>query len=508
MTELLLGIDIGTSSCKVAAFDLDGNVVASEARQYPIYYPKPSYVEQDVLDWWREISACIKGITSKLNPQDIKAIGIDGQSWSCIPIDRRGNVLYRNPIWQDNRSEEICKKIKRQIDEDKIVALCGNPFQPSYTTPKILWFKENEPEVYNNTYKFLQSNSYIAYCLTGELSQDICQSYGLHNVNIATGEYDEEMTSLLGLDIDKLIKNSRCHDIIGSVTQEASEQTGLLIGTKVVAGGLDAACGTLGAGVYKAGQTQEQGGQAGGMSICTKNSKGNKALILSRHVIPDLWLLQGGTVAGGASLEWFCTQLGGTEELEQKKTGVNKFKLIDEMAEKVNAGSDGMVFLPYLQGERSPIWDTNAKGVFYGLDFSKTKAHFYRSVLEGVAFSLKHNLDCALEAGAEVSELYSMGGAANSRLWTQIKADVTSREFIITDTDTATTQGAAILAGVGIGLYKDFGEAVNRVVRIKRRQLPNERDKLVYEKTYEVYLKLYENLKDTMKIQIDTKDLI
>lgn len=499
MADYLLGIDIGTSSCKVAVFDINGNVITSQTKNYQTYYPQSNYVEQDVNDWWNAISKCIKNITSQINAKDIKAIGVDGQSWSCIPIDKNGKVLHNNPIWMDNRSADICERISAEIGEEKIVKLSGNPFKACYTTPKILWFKENKPEVYKNTYKFLQSNSYIVYCLTGQFSQDISQSYGLHNVDVATGKYDVEMSSLLGIDIDKLVDNSFCHKIVGEVNEYAANLTGLKVGTKVVAGGLDAACGTLGAGVYMTGQTQEQGGQAGGMSICVDKPVGDKALILSNHVVPDLWLLQGGTIAGGASLEWIASQIGDMEEHIEKETSISKFKQIDDMAQKVNAGCDGMIFLPYLQGERSPIWDIHAKGMFFGLSFSKTKSHFYRSVLEGVAFALKHNLDVAKKTGADVKELYSMGGAANSKLWTQIKADVTGKPIVITDTDTATTQGAAILAGVGIGLYKTFDEAVKKVTHVKRTHTPNMDIYDKYMKTYEIYLELYENLKDTMK---------
>jgi xylulokinase len=271
------------------------------------------------------------------------------------------------------------------------------------------------------------------------------------------------------------------------VTKEAAALTGLKAGTPVVAGGLDAACGALGAGVYKAGQTQEQGGQAGGMSICTDKALAHKKLILGTHVVPGLWLLQGGTVGGGGTLKWFRQELG--KDLS--------FDDLTAEAEKTPAGSDGVVFLPYMAGERSPIWNPDAKGVFYGLSFDKTRGHMIRALLEGVAFSLEHNLRTAAETGVRVDTLNAMGGASNSVLWTQIKADVTGKTIQVPASDTATTLGAAILAGVGCGIYAGYEEAVTRTIRITRTQTPNPENRKVYDRSMELYLTLYENLKQT-----------
>ena len=235
------------------------------------------------------------------------------------------------------------------------------------------------------------------------------------------------------------------------------------------------------------------------MSICTDTYKADPRMILSFHVVPDCWLLQGGTTGGGGVMRWLEREFADYEREEGKRVGKSSLQLFNEIAEKVAPGSDGLVFLPYMSGERSPIWDPDAKGVFYGLDFSKTKGHFVRAAMEGVALSLKHNLDVAKEAGAEVSVLRAMGGSANSLLWTQIKSDVTGRPIVVASSDTATTLGAAILAGVGVGVYKDFEEAVDLTVENKRFHEPNKDNFAVYEKNYQIYLELYNQLKDTMK---------
>ena len=491
MSELLLGIDVGTSACKVAVFDPDGRVLAQENEPYQVYYPKSGWAEQDPGEWWEAICKGIKRMlsSSEFTAEDIRAVGIDGQSWSAIPIDRERNVLCNTPIWMDTRARDICLRVKKEVGADRIFEVSGNDFLPSYTTPKILWYKEERPEVFEKAYKYLQSNSFIGMKLTGELSQEFSQGYGLHFFNMKTLSYDGELAERLGLSTDMVPEPVASDTVIGEVTKEAALSTGLKEGTRVVAGGLDAACGTLGAGVYRVGQTQEQGGQAGGMSICTDRALAHRQLILSPHVVPGLWLLQGGTVGGGGTLKWFRQEFG---------TDIS-FDELTEEAQKIPAGSEGVIFLPYMSGERSPIWDPDAKGVFYGLSFDKTRGHMIRSILEGVAYSLEHNMRVAATTGVKVDSLNAMGGASNSVLWTQIKADVTGKTIHVPASDTATTLGAAILAGVGTGLYKSYEEAVERTIRITRTQEPDPANRAVYDRRMELYLRLYDDLKDTFK---------
>ncbi|MCR5791125.1 MAG: xylulokinase [Lachnospiraceae bacterium] len=489
MKELLLGIDIGTSACKVAVFDLDGTVVAQTNQSYQVYYPQNGYAEQNPEEWWDAICRGIREVLTRdgVDADAISGIGIDGQSWSAIPIDRERNVLCNTPIWMDTRARNICERVKREIGEDTIFSVAGNDFLPSYVTPKLLWYKEERPEIFSRAFKYLQSNSYIGMKLTGEISQDLSQCYGLHFFNMDKLSYDPALAEKLGLSTELVPEPVACDTVIGTVTKEAAELTGLKEGTRVVAGGLDAACGTLGAGVYKPGQTQEQGGQAGGMSICTDRALSHKKLILGAHVVPGLWLLQGGTVGGGGTLKWFRQELAPRMSFDE----------LTKEAENVKAGADGVIFLPYMAGERSPIWDPDAKGVFYGLSFDKTRGHMIRAVLEGVAYSLEHNLRTAAETGVKVDSMNSMGGSSNSILWTQIKADVTGKTIHVPTSDTATTLGAAILAGVGTGLYRDYDEAVKRTIRITRTQEPDESNRAAYDQAMRLYLELYEDLRKT-----------
>ena len=490
MAEYLLGIDIGTSSCKVALFRPDGSVAASAGSDYPVSYPRKGWAEQDPRDWWNGVCRAIRAVIgeSGIDPAEIAGIGVDGQSWSAIALDASGEVLCPTPIWTDTRSTEICRETAEQLTEEKLFSTCGNPVQPGYTWPKILWYRKYRPEVFEKTDKILQSNSYIVYRMTGEITQDLSQGYGLACFNMRSGCWDDEVCRMLGIPRSFLPEIMSCHQIAGRLTKEAAEQTGLKEGTPVAAGGLDAACGTLGAGVVSPGQTQEQGGQAGGMSICIDRYAADPRLIMGFHVVPGRWLLQGGTTGGGGALKWLretmCPELS--------------FEEMSALAEKEPAGSGGVTFLPYMAGERSPIWNPDACGVFFGLSFATTRGQMIRACMEGVAYALRHNLETAKAAGAEAQTLRAMGGSANSRIWTQIKADVTGCGIEVPGSDTATTLGAAMLAGVGTGVWNSFEEAARQTVKVKKQYEPDPDRRAFYDEGYGTYRKLYENLKDLM----------
>ncbi len=491
MQTYVLGIDIGTSACKLALFTPEGSLAAQASREYPVYYPQPGWAEQDPEAWWEAVCQGLGEMlaTSGIAAGSIAGIGLDGQSWSAIPVDPAGTVLARTPIWTDTRAQGICQELRQEIGEETLFALCGNPLQPMYTLPKILWYKRHAPQVYQQAAKILQSNGFIGFRLTGVMAQDRSQGYGLHCFDMRKGCWDTEMCARMGIDPALLPELADCHQVIGTVTAEAAAQTGLAEGIPVVAGGLDAACGALGAGVCRPGQTQEQGGQAGGMSICLDRFLADPRLILSFHVAPGRWLLQGGTVGGGGMLRWLRAQV--CPELS--------FEEMSALADTVPPGSDGLLCLPYMAGERSPLWNPKAKGLFYGLDYAKTRAHLIRACMEGVAYSLEHNLEVAREAGASPESLRAMGGAANSRVWTQIKADVTKRPMVVPASDTATPLGAALLAGVGVGLYKDCEEAVARTITLRREHQPNPDNRDIYQQGYQRYRQAYERLRPMME---------
>lgn len=497
MKTCLLGIDIGTSSCKVAIFDRTGRVLAHASAEYAVTYPRTGWAEQDPCDWWDGVCRALNTLwqSAPVMPDDIAAVGVDGQSWAAVALDGNGNSLWRTPLWMDTRAQDICTRIVREIGEERIFAVSGNALSPTYTTGKVLWMREHCPEIFAKTEHILQSNGYIVYRLTDAITQDVSQGYGWHCFDVRRNTWDGDMAERLGIPTHLLPPIVPCDRVVGCVTAAAARATGLAVGTPVVAGGLDAACGTLGAGVIDAGQTQEQGGQAGGMSICLDRVCADPRLILGAHVVPNRWLLQGGTVGGGGVMRWLERELGAYEREHAAALGRSSLEQLGELAEAVAPGSDGLVFLPYMAGERTPIWDADAKGVYYGLDFSKTRGHLIRAGMEGVAYSLRHNLEVAAQAGAHADTLCATGGAANSKLWTQIKADVTGKTILVSSSDTATTWGAAILAGIGVGMFGSYKEAVEGSVRYTRRHEPNATNAEVYGERYRVYRALYPALK-------------
>jgi xylulokinase len=497
----LLGIDIGTSACKTALFSRDGTVIASSTVPYPMSVPAPGLAEQDPADWFdaacRSVRACLS--SGAAAPSDVAAVGVDGQSWAAVAVDKDGAVLCPSPIWLDNRAADICARLNAGIGAGRISELAGNPLTAPYTTGKIIWYRENLPGIFSKIYKVLQSNSYVVYRLTGVMTQDPSQGYGLHCFDMRRSAWDPAMASELGIPEGILPDIRPCSEVIGRVTREASALTMLPEGVPVVAGGVDSACAALGAGVLLDGETQEQGGQSGGMSICTSEFRPDPSLILCAAVTPGKYLLQGGTTGGGGVMKWICEKIapggadssGGTADSSGRLTPAD----CDLLAAAVPAGSEGLLFLPYMSGERTPVWDPDARGVFYGIDYSKTAGHFLRAAMEGVAFSLRHNLETAAAAGCRAGVLRATGGSANSVFWTQMKADVTGLPVTVPGTDSAACLGAAMLAGVGVGVYGGFGEAVRLTSRELRRHEPDPALGDVYARGYAGYLELYRRLR-------------
>ena len=503
--KYLLGIDIGTSGCKIAIFDYCGKLRDSITERYSTYFSASGCAEQDANDWWSAVCRGIRNLISKeqINPSEIIGIGVDGQSWVCLPIDEEGKPLCKAMIWLDRRAEKEAKWLKEGIGEERLIQTSGNPVEPGYILPKMLWLKENKQDVYNNTCKFLQSNAYIVYKLTEKYSQDYSQAYGFHFFNISQGQWDENLAKELSINLDMMAPLVHCHDIVGTVTTQAAKETGLLPGIPVVAGGLDAACSALGAGVIGNGETQEQAGQAGGMSIVLGRALIHPKLILGYHVIPNKWLLQGGTVGGSGILRWYNQEFGFLEQQIAEESQRNVYEIFDEEVVEIAPGSDGLIFLPYMEGERSPVWDSHAKGVLLGLSYQKKRSQVIRSLMESVGFALFDNINTAEEKGIVIKNLVSVGGGANSKVWTQMKSDITNKTIYVPCANYATSLGAAILAGVGVGVYRDFNDAVRCCVKIQRTHNPDLEKHQLYQRYFKIYKKMYLQLKEIFKEMSD-----
>lgn len=497
--QVYIGVDIGTSGCRAIVVGEDGRTLAAAVRTYPLHTPAPGWVEQDPRDWIEGAFAVIAEVCASgaFEPSDVRGVGVDGQSWACVPVSEDGTVLANTPIWMDMRSQPICDELLAAVPADELLAVGGNRLSPSYSTAKALWFERNRPDVFARARWFLQCNSAVVMALTGVASQDHSQGYGWHFIDVATGRIRGDLARRLGIDPGRVPDPVEPSAVVGGVTADAARATGLPTGTPVVAGGLDAACGTLGAGVFRPGQTQEQGGQAGGMSIAMDAPVADERLILSRHVVPGSWLLQGGTVAGSASLAWLARIVGEAERAAAESSGRGLYEEVSALAATAPPGCDGLVFLPYLSGERSPIWDADARGAFVGLTLGTDRAHLYRAVMEGVAFALRHNLEVAASAGAEVSELLAIGGASRSPLWMQIKADVTRTPLTVSANPDATPLGAAMLAALGTGAGT-VDDLIGRWVGRGATYAPDEARAESYDTLYRVYAGLYPALAASM----------
>jgi xylulokinase len=429
----------------------------------------------------------------------VAAIGVDGVGWTLISVDRAGNPLHPAMIWLDRRADQETIWLKSLPEADNLVNMNANPLDAAYITPKLIWLKKNHPDIFDSAHRFLEATGFIVSRFTGEFICDHTQAYGYHFFDIRNETWDHQSAGIIGVPIEKLPRLARSTQVVGSVTQEAAEKTGLKAGTPVIAGCLDAAAGALGSGVVKTGQTNEQGGQAGGLGISLDHVLVEPRLIFSHHVIPGQYLLQAGTVGGG-SLSWFRDQLGHPEVSVGTLIGQNPFELLSEQVEISKPGANGLIFLPYMAGERTPLWSSVARGVFFGLTYNTTRADMLRAIMEGCAFAVYDNLQIAEEHGVRVDEYLGSGGAVQSAVWCQIKADIYGKPFIVAKRADGGEGGHGLglfaLAAYGIGLHKDIGPCVSDL--LPRRQVfePSMRNHAFYQEMFGVYRTLSRSLMD------------
>ncbi|NMB46464.1 MAG: FGGY-family carbohydrate kinase [Firmicutes bacterium] len=499
--NVLLGIDIGTSSCKVAAFSLVGETLGTAAWPYEIMRNTAYEAEQDAEEWWQAVCFCLQDLLGKgaFQPQDVAAIGVVGHSWATLPVDEQGNPLRNAMLWLDRRSLPECRYLAQAVGEEYMLELSGNRIDPAYCVPKMHWIRNNEPHVYAQAHKFLQSNSFIVHKLTGVFTQDASQGYGYYVFDTDRRNWSEAACERMAIAHELLPEVYESVEVVGEVTSRAASVTGLAAGTPVVAGGVDCAGACLGAGLIEHGATQEQAGQAGGMTIVTDRPYKDSRLISGCHVIDQCWHLSGGTVSGGV-LNWFHGSiLAAGSDLSPLGDGEQQpFERLSLEAEMSSAGAGGLLFLPYMAGERTPIWDPQARGVFMGLSYEKTRGDVVRSMMEGAAFALKHNLTVAGEAGIMPAGLISVGGGAKSRVWCQIKADVTQLPLGIPSIEDGTVFGAAVLGGIGVNAFSDWQKALKEMVAVKQWYQPSGTNTEVYDELYQIYLKSYAVLKDRL----------
>jgi xylulokinase len=402
-------------------------------------------------------------------------------------------------IWLDRRAEQETTWLKSLPEADSLINLDANPLDAAYITPKLIWLKKNHRGIFNSAYKFLDATGFIVSRFTGALLCDHTQAYGYHFFDIRNERWDSQAAAKIGIPIEKMPQLCGSTEIVGTVTIRAAEQTGLKPGIPVIAGCLDAAAGALGSGVVKIGQTNEQGGQAGGVGISLDHVLVEPRLIFSHHVIPGQYLLQAGTVGGG-SLSWFRDQLGHPEVSVANLLSQNPFEFFSKQAEKSKPGANGLIFLPYMAGERTPLWSSIARGVFFGLSYRTSRADILRAIMEGCAFAVYDNLQIAEEHGVKVDEYLGSGGAVQSAVWCQIKADIYGKPFIVAKLVDGSEGGHGLglfaLTAHGIGLHKNIGACVSNLLSSRQVFEPSMKNHALYQEFFGVYRSVSRKLMD------------
>ena len=495
----LLGVDIGTSGTKTVLFDEAGNTVASAVEEYPLYQPNVGWAEQDPEDWWMATYTTIKQVVSKsgINAAEIKGIGLSGQMHGAVLLDQNNNVLRKAIIWCDQRSFAECDQITSTIGKERLIEITANPALTGFTASKILWVRNNEPQIYEKVKKILLPKDYIRFKLTGEFATEVSDASGMQLMDIPARKWSDEVLGKLSIERSMLGELYESQEVTGKVNKDASLLTGLEVGTIVVGGAGDQAAGAIGNGIVRPGVVSSTIGTSGVVFAFSQNVSIDP---LGRvhtfcHAVPNTWHIMGVTQGAGLSLKWFRDNFCIEEKRTAELMKVDPYMLMDKEAEKVNAGCSGLIYLPYLMGERTPHLDPNAKGVFFGLSAKHEKQDMIRSVMEGVVYSLKDCLEIIKEMGVDVSEVRASGGGGKSPLWRQMQADVFGTEITTINSSEGPALGVALLAGVGAGVYSNITEACDVVIKVKTRQEADNQLNSEYTKFYNIYKRLYKSLK-------------
>ena len=497
--NFLIGIDVGTSSLKTLLLDEEGTVVESAGESYPFHTPKPLWSEQDPAHWWKATCLSIKRVmeAGNVSPEAIAGIGLTGQMHGLVLLDREDRVLRPCILWNDQRTAKQCADITRKVGADRILQLTGNPVLPGFTAPKIAWVQENEPEVFAQAARFLLPKDYVRFLLSGEHFSDVSDASGTSLLDVGRRAWSEEMCQAIGLKKSFLPEVTESPVASAKVSAEAARATGLLEGTPIAAGGGDQAVQAVGCGIVREGIVSATLGTSGVVFAHSDafRVEPNGRLHAFCHAVPHKWHLMGVMLSAAGSFEWYRNTLGAWEEMEAKSAGMNVLKWLDQQAEKAPAGSEGLLFLPYLTGERTPHPDPQARGVFFGMTLRHQKPHLTRAVLEGITYGMNDSLQLMRNLGLEISEVRASGGGAKSPFWLQMQADIYRSRVVTTNVTEGAAFGAAVLAGVASGLFADLDSAVARVVQKTGETKPGPHQ-AVYADFYPEYRALYPALKD------------
>jgi xylulokinase len=495
-----LGVDVSTTGAKALLVDDRGEVIASATEEYPLYTPRPLWSEQDPEDWWQGAQRAIRRALAAAGGVEVAAIGLTGQMHGLVLLDEHNNVLRPAILWNDQRTGPQCAEITAWAGGlDRLLALTGNAVLPGFTAPKIVWVRENEPEVYDKVAHILLPKDYIRFKLTGEYATEVSDASGTSLFDVANRRWSATMAGLLQIPLAWLPRCTESPEVSGRVSAAAAEATGLPAGTPVVGGGGDQAAGAVGNGVVRPGVISVTSGTSGVVFAFQQSyaAEPQGRLHVFCHAVPGAWHAMGVMLSAGGAFRWFRDALAAEEKATAAAAGRDPYDLLTADAAAVEAGAEGLLFLPYLTGERTPYPDPNARGAFVGLTLRHGKPHMTRAVLEGVSYGLRDSLELIRSLGVPIEQVRASGGGARSPLWRQIQADVFDVELVEVNTTEGAAFGAALLAGVGAGVYASVEEAVERTIRVTSCTAPNPVDSDVYAKSYPVYRGLYPALKPT-----------
>lgn len=498
MKHFILAHDLGTTGNKATLFDEEGRMVASVFSGYETAHPQPTWAEQNPEDWWRAVSSATREllVKSKVDPREIAVIAFSGQMMGCLPVDASGQPLRPCIIWADQRAVDQAARLQECVGEDRVYQVTGHRISPTYSGSKILWLRDHEPGVFEKTHKFLHVKDYIAFRMTGAFVTDRSDASGMNLYNLEGGGWSEEILTAINLDPSQLPEVHPSTDVIGELTREAADHLGLAAGTPVVIGGGDGASAAVGAGAVMEGPAYNYIGSSSWISFAAPRpiyDPGHRIFNWA-HMVPGMFAPCGTMQAAGGSYQWLRRQVCWSESAEAEENGEDVYELMNRRAAESIPGAHGLLFLPYLQGERSPHWNPKARGGFIGLQVTHTRADLIRATLEGISMNLRTILQSFLDANARIDEVILIGGGAKGALWRQILADVFGRPTLRPRLlDEATSLGAAIAGGVGVGLFRDFS-IVQQCTEIIDRHSPDPEAQKVYEEIYPIFLESYTRL--------------
>ena len=509
----LLGIDVGTGGTRAVAVDERGSVVAAETAEHtPFSSPQIGWAEQDPRDWWRATIEAVHKVLARpnVNAADIACIGFSGQMHGAVLLDAAGEVLRPALIWCDQRTDAQCRSITEKVGAARLIELTSNPALTGFTLPKLLWAQEREPDVWTSVRSVLLPKDYIRLCLTGERATDVADASGTLLFDVARRRWSAAMLAAAEIDQNYLPAVYESPEITGVVSAEGSIATGLREGTPVVAGAGDQAAGAVGMGIVRPGAVSATIGTSGVVFAATDHPALDKRGRVHTfcHAVPGRWHVMGVTQAAGLSLRWFRDRFGVAQRPNSPATPVGSdqerdpYDLLCAEAAEAPPGSDGVLWAPYLMGERTPHLDPHARAALVGLTASHTRNHIVRAILEGVAFSLRDTLTIFAEMNVPVETIRLGGGGARAHLWRQIQADIYGHAVEILSAEEGAAYGAALLAGVGCGAWSSVDEACKETISIASRVEPQTEVSAFMDARYAMFRELYPALRGLSNAEV------